>query len=337
MTLRPFIALLGACALLPATVFGQFTITGVADKQVVANTITFTVNTQAGFNYDATLNWKPIAAGVPVVVNKPDFYELRVNATNQNTSAVTSQYLRFIVNSSERVGTEMGLPPHVPFPVILSSPSEFAGAHWRLTIPPSFPAGYPVPIVAWAVNDQDHAVRANGVLKNSGAALFQVKRGVGSGFVTPPGSGDVLNLNLDLGGALTTNLNVALETNVLWTPVSGTLSGAIVWTNNSRIQITAGTTVPAGSSLTVGEGTIVRVNSGVDITNNGTVTINGTRQNPVVFMGTTSAPWGGFVQHAANASFTAVGTIFTGSGAQPCWFTGHECSSSISGIGSHRG
>src|SRR6185436_8196190 len=149
--------------------------------------------------------------------------------------------------------------------------------------------------------------------------------------------GDVLNLNLNLGGALTTNLNVALETNITWTPVSGTLGGSITWTNNSRIQITAGTIVPAGSSLTVGEGTIVRVNSGVDITNNGTVTINGTRPNPVVFMGTTAAPWGGFVQHAANASFTAVGTIFTGSGAQPCWFTGHECGSSISGIGSHRG
>lgn len=338
MRIVALLRLVSACALLPSALFAQFTISGVTDKATpYNNTVTFTINTQAGYSYDATLNWNPIAVGMPVVVNQPDFYELRVNATNTTTSAVTSQYLRFIVKASERVDTEWGLPPHVPFPVIQSSASEFAGAHLRLTIPASFPVGYSIPVVAWAVDDEDHAVRANAVLKNSGATLFQVKRGVGSGFVSHTNTSGTLNLNLDLGGALTTNVSVALETGVVWTAVSGILNGATVWTNNSRIQITSGTIVPAGSSLTVGEGTIVRVNTGVNVTNNGTITIDGTLANPVVFMPTTSAPWGGFVQHANNATFTAIGTIFTGSGADSCWFGGHGRTCGTSGIDSHRG
>jgi hypothetical protein len=343
MTLRPLFALLGACALLPATALGQFTITGVTDKQKVTNTITFTINTQAGYDYDATLNWKPIATGAPVVVNRPDFYELRVNATNQNTSAVTSQYLRFIVYNPERGtpvddNTELGLPTHTPFPVIQSSPSEFTGAHFRFIVPASFPAGYSLPLVAWVWDDLDRTVRANGILKNSGLAAFQIKRGVGSGFLPFANTSGVVNLNLNLAGVLATNVNVAVESNVVWTPISGTLSGTVVWSNDSRIQITSGTIIPAGSSLTVGAGTIVRVNAGVSITNNGNVTFDGTLQKPIVVMGTTTAPWGGFVQHANNASFTATGTIFTGSGSEPCWYSNDErgCPTGVSGLGSHR-
>ncbi len=306
-------------------------------KQPTTDTVTLTISTQAGFDYDATLNWKPIALDVPVIVNKPDFYELRVNATNQVGGAVTSLYRRFIVLEPARVGTEWGLPVHTPFPVIQSCSNEFAEAHFRLLVPSSFPAGYAVPLITWVVDDGDHAVRANGILHNGSARLFQIKRGVGSGFVSHTNTSGTLNLALSLPD-LATNASVAIESNVTWTPVSGTLSGATTWSNHSRIQITGSVFIPAGSSLTVGEGTVVRVNEGLNITNNGTITINGTAQNPVVVMGTTAAPWGGFIQHAANASFTATGAIFTGSGKEPCWYsnTDRGCATGLSGSGSHR-
>jgi hypothetical protein len=316
----------------------QFTITGVSDKATYSETVTFNISTQAGYNFNATLNWKPIPTGVATLLNKPDFYELRVDATNQVTSAVTSQYVRFIVESSERVGTEWGLPRHVPFPMIQSCSNEFAGAHFRLLLPASFPAGYSVPVAAWVVDSQDRAVRANGILRNNTADLFKIKRGVGSGFVVPTNNTGVFSLPLALQG-LTTNAAVTIEDSVTWTTVSGTLAGAVTWPNNSRIQISAGTIVPAGSSLTVGEGTVVRVGAGVDITNNGTIVINGTLANPVVFMPTTTGvPWGGFVQHANNASFTATGTLFTGSGEDMCWYSNSErgCATGTSGLGSHR-
>jgi hypothetical protein len=334
--MRLGIHLFAVVVLLPPMLFAQITVSGVADKSTYNNTATLTVTTQAGYDYEATLNWKPIATGVPVLVNKPDFYELRVNATNQANSTVTSLYRRFIVLATERAGTEWGLPPHVPFPAIQSSPSEFAGAHLRLIIPASFPPGYPIPIVAWAVDDREHAVRGNGLLKNSGTTLFQMKRGVGSGFVTPTGA-ESLDLNLEMGG-LATNATVALETNVVWTMVSGVLNGNTVWTNNARIHVVGNITIPSGSSLTIEAGTIARLNSRVDITNNGTVTISGTLTNPVVFMPATNGqPWGGFIQHANNTALTAVGAIFTGSGAESCFFGGHGRTCGTSGIDSHLG
>jgi hypothetical protein len=332
-----FRGFLSAALFLPAVGFAQFTISGVADKATYNDSVTLTVVTQAGYRCSATLNWKPLATGAPAIVNRPDFYELRVDATNETTSAVTSQYLRFIVAASERVGTEWGLPRHVPFPLIQSCSNEFTGARLRLLVPSAFPSGYSIPMVSWVLDDQEHPVRANGILMLAGTdPLFQIKRGVGSGFIQAKPSGTV---NFVVGIAdMRTNVTIAIETNITWTPVAGTLSGATTWSNNSRIQITGGVIIPAGSSLTVGEGTIVRVNAGLDITNNGAITINGTVADPVVFMGTTAAPWGGFVQHANNASFTATGAIFTGSGEEPCWYSNSErgCATGLSGLGSHR-
>ena len=322
-----FLAVL-SCFAVAISARAQFTISGVADKTTYNNTVTLTIGTQAGYNYNATLNWKPITSGVAVVVNKPDFYELRVDATNTTTSAVTSQYLRFIVNSSERVDTEWGLPPHVPFPVIQSCSNEFAGAHLRMLVPSAWPGGLPLPVVAWVMDEQEHPVRANGILRDNGgyygfyppAIAIQIKRGVGSGFIPTTTNADSLNVRLRVS-SLTTNPPIVKESNVVWTSAAGVLGGDTAWPVNSRIQITAGLTVPNGMTLTVGEGSIVRINPGIDITNFGTVTINGTTQNPVVFMpATTGQPWGGFLMRTSTGVVNATATIFTGSGANQTWF-----------------
>ena len=210
MKCAKLVRLFGALALSPLLLSAQINITGVADKTTYNNTVTLTVGTQAGFNYNATLNWQPVALGTPVTLTKPDFYELRVDATNQVGGAVTSLYRRFIVLDASRLNTETGLPTQTPFPVIQSSPAEFAEAHFRLLVPASFPAGYSVPLIAWVVDEQDHAIRGNGVLHNASTRLFQVKRGVGSGFVSHTNISGTLPLALNLAG-LATNINVVIE------------------------------------------------------------------------------------------------------------------------------
>ncbi|HWN93771.1 MAG TPA: hypothetical protein VNT99_01950, partial [Methylomirabilota bacterium] len=315
-----------AGVVLPWAAFAQITISGVTDKAdpPYMDTVTFTIGTQAGYSYNATLNWKPIPTGTPVVVNVPDFYELRVDATNQATSAITNRYVRFIVRSSERGGTEWGLPPHTPFPVIQSSPSEFTGARLRVLTPASFPTGYEIPVVAWVVDDENHAVRANGVLAASGQNSIQLKRGVGSGFLAsnqPPG---LLNYVPSVGG-LATNKPIQLEAGTVWTNVSGVLNGVTTWPAQSRIRVTGHLSVPAGSSLTVGAGTVVLLNAGVNITNNGAVVINGSVEQPVVFTpNSRSQPWGGFFMRTSSGSLNASGTIFIASGADPNGGAGHR-------------
>lgn len=313
-----------SCFVAALSAQAQFTISGVTDKSTYNNTATLTVNTQAGYTYSATLNYRPVPVGAAVLVNIPDFYELRVDATNTGSSVVTSEYRRFIINASERVGTEMGIPPHVPFPVIQSSPAEFVGARLRVLTPVSFPIGYEIPVVAWVVDDGNHAVRANGLLAAAGQNSIQLKRGTGSGFLAsnqPPG---VLNYTPSIGG-LSSNKPITLEAGTVWTSVAGTLSGATTWPDQSRIRVSGNLAILAGSSLTIGAGSIVLLNSGVNITNDGAVIINGSIDQPVVFMpNSRSQPWGGFYMRNSSSSINATGAIFIASGAAQSGAPGHR-------------
>jgi len=308
----------------PLIAFSQITISGVTDKATYNSSATFTIGTQAGYDYSATLNWVPVAIGTPVAVEKPDFYELRVDATNQTTSAVTSRYVRFIVLDPARAGTETGLPPHVPFPVIQSSPAEFENARLRLIVPANFPAGYEIPVVCWVIDGDDRAVRANGPLAASGQNSIQLKRGVGSGFLASNQAPGVLNYAPSVGG-IGTNKAIQIESATTWTSVSGVLAGTTTWPEQSRIRVTGNLSIPAGSTLEIGAGSVVLLNAGVNITNNGAVNINGTIDQPVIFMpNTRSQPWGGFFMRSSSGSINASGTIFVASGADPNGGAGHR-------------
>lgn len=303
----------------------QIDIGGVADKTVYSDQVTFTITNVAGFSFDARLDGSPVVVGAPVLVNRVDYHELAVLRTNIASSVVTNRLIRFIVAASERNGSENGLPPWTPYPMIPSAPAEFAGAHLRLVAPQDFPAGLPVPVVAWVENDAGHAVRVTGALTAPGQNAIRVLRGVGSGFLAadnPPGG---LNYAPTVGG-LTTNKTINLETNTAWTPVSGTLSGAVTWPENARIAVTNRLMIPAGASLTISAGAVVRLDSRVDIALDGSLTINGTVDRPVIFLPADAAqPWGGFMLHANTSQLVASGAIFTGSGAEPCWFDSQFC------------
>jgi len=302
------------------SVSGQITVNGVADRGNYSETVTFTVVTEAGFSYAAFLNTNSIPTGVPVTVNRPDFYELRVFRTNDTGGALSSLYLKFLVIASERSGTEWGLPRQFAWPVITSSSNEIVGGRLRLLAPSRFPAGYEIPVVAWVEDEDGHAIRANGLVAAAGHASIQVRRGVGSGFLAATNAAGTLEYAPAIQG-LGTNKTITVEPVAGWMPVSGMLSGNVSWPDNSRILITTNITVDAGATLTIGAGTIVRLNSRCDITNNGAVVINGTRADPVVFMPNNRAqPWGGFIMRNGTASVTGTGVIFTGSGAVPNWF-----------------
>lgn len=298
----------------------QITIDGVADKANYNDSVSYRLQTQAGFTYEAFLNGQPVTVGTQNTITRPDFYELHVVRTETATGTVLSRMIRFLVNASARNGSEWGLPPHVPLPLIQSSGEEFTGAALRVMTPATFPAGYEIPVVAWTVNDDGHAIRANGILDAPGHPVVQLRRGVGSGFLAATNPAGALNYTPTVGG-IATNKVIQIEAAPSWTTASGVL-GDTTWPENSRIHVTGNLTVPNGVTLTVGAGTILRLNGGIDITNNGTIEIHGTFEQPVVFMPTTKAqPWGGFVSKLANQGiYRGTGVIFTGSGAVANWF-----------------
>jgi hypothetical protein len=310
---------LGAQAALAQTAFN---VTGIGDKGFYNNSVTINVAVEAGHTYGLYLNGTNVSSGGTYTIRNPDFYLVEAFRTNTATSVVTNRFFRIIVVDTGRGDTEQGLPSHTPLIAIPSSSNEFAGGRLRLIVPAAFPTGYEIPVVAWAVNDQDKALRANGWLESPGHPSIFLRRGVGSGFLGSNNPAGALNYAANLKG-IQTNKTITLQAGTVWTTVSGTLSANTTWPANSRIHVTANMTLTAGFTLTIGPGTVVRLNPGVTITNNGNVTINGTINEPVVFMpNSRSQYWGGFQMRTATGQVNATGTIFSGSGAAPMWFSG---------------
>jgi hypothetical protein len=302
----------------------QIPVNGVADQTIYNSSVSFSVPTAAGHSYLVLLDGKPVLAGFTNQVTLADYHELLVTRTNTATLEVTNRLVRFIIRASDRGDTETGLPPWVPYPTIPSATAELAGAHIDLIAPDTFPQGLEIPVVAWVRNSQNGVVRANGQLTATGHPSITMRRGVGSGLLAANNPAGALTYAAQLAGVQTTK-GILIEASATWTSVSGTLDGNTVWGEDSRIAVTGGLTIPAGSSLTIQEGSVVRLNSGVNITNLGRISIEGLASRPVVFTPVTRAqPWGGFFLTAATSLLEASGAIFVAPCAVQSGFPGHR-------------
>ena len=293
---------------------------GVADKQTYTDIVTVQVPSQAGFETVATLNEQPFPLNEAVILTAPDYYELRVVRT-PTVGAAESRLIRFLVVAAERVGTEWGLPPHVPSPLISSARSEFQGGHLRLMMPSRLPLGMELPVIAWIESEDAHAIRVNGALAADGFPDFWIRRGVGSAVQAMSGPARTLVYHARVGG-LAVDQSVVIEDTTSWQSARGVLGSQTEWPAGGSIHVTGNLTIPAGGTLRIGAGCIIRLDPQVDFTNNGKILILGTRVDPVLFAPTSSnKPWGGFVMRAGTGEIDGTGVIFVGSGADATWFS----------------
>jgi len=301
------------------------TITGVVNEGQYYARATFTVVSEPGFDITATLNEDPVPVGTPQVVTRMDFYELSAFRTPSGGGATSSNGVHFIILSNNRGTPERGLIEWTPYPLISSTAAELVGARLDLIVPQDYPQGLEIPVVAWVRDAQDNEVRVNGHITAAGFedAPVRVLRGAGSGFLPPATDGGTLDYAarlLSLANDKTINIDAATT----WTPVAGNLVGNTTWAANSRIHLNGSITVPAGSSLNIEEGAIVKIDPGVNITNSGSVVINGTLERPVVLTSTNRVTpevhthaWGGFVMR--GGSLVAHGAILAGGGSATSW------------------
>ena len=173
----------------------------------------------------------------------------------------------------------------------------------------------------------------NGEVSVSGRPdlAFPVLRGVGSRRVPAPATDGVQTFDIELLG-LATSVSVDVEATTTWQDVDGTIAADADWGDGARVRVTGDLQVDAGVTLRIGPDSVVEVGPEVEISIDGTLRIEGTKANPVVFTPRDhSVPWGGLLLRAATATLEADGTIFTGSGANDDWFD------EVSGSGSsHR-
>jgi hypothetical protein len=305
--------------------YGKITVEGVSDKQVYANAVTFRVPAEAGYDITATLNGESAAVGADVRVDQPDYYELYVVKRNTATQNQETLLIRFIVKDSSRGDSEWGLAPWTPYPDIPSAAAEFAGATLHITMPRSYPAGLPIPVVAWVRRADGRRVGVNGRVM---AAEFPdtpitLTRGVGYAFLPSQPAGASVPCNFAIH-AIAASKQVDIDAHTAWTVVSGSITQNTTWPEDSRVHITGALEIKSGVTLTVGAGSVIELAPGVEITVTGKIIANGTSDHPVSFMPEDrSKPWGGMLLHIAASEITMTATILTGSGADADWFDTH--------------
>ncbi|MGI8604540.1 MAG: hypothetical protein ACR2OZ_16330 [Verrucomicrobiales bacterium] len=307
----------------PGALSGAITISGLSDRQVAADSITFTVNGATS----ATVDGAAVALGQPVTIDATGYHELVA------TDGADTQTRQFIVRASERISTEVGLPKMVPYHFVNDAPSAFAAGVLTLMAPGQFPKDLPIPVAARLTKDGSFGADAgdplwlNGVVRASQfpTSALQLRRGWGSTILPSQGSAGNLTCDAFVNG-LSAPRPIVIEPSTTWTNKGGTMSSADDWGSNARISLGSNLTVAAGGSLTIGAGTVIRCSQGVEIwvAPGGSVQINGTVEAPVVFVPDNAAQlWGGVWLQAASgtsiAQFTAAGTIFCRWGANPNW------------------
>jgi len=317
-----FLCLLLSASSAPAAI----TVEGVTDKKVYADRVSFTVRSEAGYDYTATLNGSPVALDIRTEVNEPEYYELKVLKERRSTRTQESRLVRFIVRASDRGSTEWGLPRWTPYPMIDSAAAEFAGARLVIVTPAQYPTGLEIPVIARVEDSSGHRVGVNGSVTAPGfeSHPLQLLRGVGSVFLPAAGKPDTILYN---GGiqSLVTAKKIVIESSTNWRLVSANITNSTNWGENARIRLAPGAVgalrVAAGATLTIGGGSVIAVDPGVEIIVDGHIVVNGTPERPVVFTcRDRKVPWGGFVFEKSTSRGELTGTILTGSGADPKWF-----------------
>ncbi len=300
------------------------TIENISDRSTHDLRAWFCVPTVSGYTYRVLLDGQPVPTDLTNWVDSVDYHELTVSRTNAIDLTATNRLVRFIVQS-DRGKPEKGLVRWTPYPPIPSAAAEFAGARLRVVAPASYPAGLPIPIVAWVDDESGAERRVNGLLTAAEyeASPVQVRRGVGSGFLPAASEGGLMHYSAQLQ-TLEHPKTIAIDPATEWTSVSGLLAGSVEWPAKSRIFIEKSLTVPAGATLTIQAGTIVKLNPLVNITNSGRVVVNGTLIEPVVFTATNmvwpernAGAWGGFLMRGSGAELIANGAFLVGGGGAP--------------------
>lgn len=300
----------------------QISIVGVTDKTVYPDIVSFIVYSEEGYDYTVELNGVSVGADVSIEISEPEYYELYVHRREQSSGAEESVLVQFIVRATERGISEVGLPIWTPYPMIDSAAAEFVGAQLKIVTPAEYPVGLEIPVIARV---EDQSGNRLGVIGSVTAAGFedyslQLLRGVGSVFLPAATEGGIISYTAEIQ-SLQRPKEITIESATTWQTESGNINSNTDWGTNARIHIDGALTIGSSATLTIGPGSIIKVDPDLEIAVNGSIVVNGTTTNPVVFTAQDrNVPWGGFLFEASASTGDFNGTIMTASGADSNWF-----------------
>jgi hypothetical protein len=310
----------------------QVTVTGVTDLAYYNDTVTFNITNEAGYTYTATLDGVAINPAVAYTENRFGYHELFVSRTNGG--AAQTKLVKFIVKDVARGGSsttypEAGLGRWTPRRSVDAPDAVLDAAQLQIVSPSVVPVNFALPVVVKLTDGAGKGLRVMGTANVSGgtAGQFRIYRGGGSGVLSSGTAAGNQAIQVKVG---TRSISKPLTTvaSPAWQAITGAAGGQS-FPAGSFIDMTGNVTVAAGTTLTIGAGSVVRCAQGVEMDVQGSLIMNGTEAEPIVFGPATGAVWGGLWVHAVGSRLEARFTILTGGGNNPSWI-------SQKGMHSHR-
>jgi hypothetical protein len=186
--------------------------------------------------------------------------------------------------------------------------------------------GLEIPVVARVDNTSNERVGVFGNVTAAGFESYPLKLLRGRGSVFLPAATEPNNISYAAQiHSLQNTKQITIEASTTWQTESGNINSNTDWGTNARIHIDGALTIGSSATLTIGAGSVIMVAPDLEIAVNGSIVVNGTAANPVVFTAQDrNVPWGGFLFEAGTSAGDLSNTILTASGADSNWFNNNS-------------
>ncbi len=263
-------------------------------------------NSDNKITYETTLNNKIIDITEPYNVSEEGFYYLEI--TSKLDTHIRKDNFEFVILDEDRKEAEWGLKAWIPENF---TESIIGSEEIEIIYPQKYVRNLNMPFIL-KVTENNEIKSAYYTCSNSvNSTVINLKRGIGSINLLPDNSTSTISFYID---NRIISLPVELE-DPAWISLGEIIDSSMQINNDSRIYIDKNITVSKGVAVQIEAGTIIAVAEGVNIINNGSLVINGTDENPVVFTCINQdSYWGGIISDESGSEIIVNGAILCRSG-----------------------
>ncbi len=263
-------------------------------------------NEDSRYTYEATLNDEIIDISEPYSVSEAGFYCLEVISYLDTLSR--KDKLEFVLIDEVRGEAEWGLKAWNPRNF---KESNFNGEEIRSIYPKAYVKNLNMPFIIKVMKNNELIPAYFKYTNSVNTGINNIKRGIGSIMLLPDQA--TTNVGFYIKDR-TISLPVELE-DPGWNSLDMVIDSSVQVVNGARIYIDKDLTILKGASLEIGAGSIIAIGQGINIINNGTLNVNGTDEDPVVFTCIDNdSYWGGIISENDGSEMVIKNAIFCRSG-----------------------
>lgn len=271
------------------------------NKSTYTAPLEISISDHLNAGYDIYLN-DSLVSSPRLYLEEAGFYELIACQTNICDTMI------FVVLDPERGEAEWGLKKWTPKAY---ASTDLGTAEIQCIFPSKYVSGIRMPIIFFTIDEFQIVPIYHEVILNYNQNSFHIKRGIGS--INTIIESGITQLSFMLGETEKTisfSMNQLVEQNIDNTITTHTEIGSF-----KLLRLTKNVEISEMGILTIKQGTVVLLSEGVNIENYGSINIQGTQQNPVIFSCAESDKlWGGIISKGTGNEITLSNTIFTQSG-----------------------